>query len=93
MNRNGRIVCAAIKAEDGDLLLGIRHYSNDMVEQIDNRTDGYKFYHRNGDDQGFVDQDGVYLTRDEAYIVAKEAGQIVYDLGFSNNKLYSEHLY
>lgn len=57
---NRRVVCAAIRASDGSLLLGIRHYSRDMHEQIDRRylSDGWKFCNRLDEDQGFVDQHG-----------------------------------
>jgi len=76
-----KVVCAAIRAADGSLLIGIRHYSADMIEQIDRMEAlqigaGLKFQHRHGDDQGFVDQFGIYMTRSEAYQVAKAEGQI-----------------
>ncbi len=92
-----RIVCAAIRSEDGDILLGIRHYSTDMHVQMHRRDDGAKFAHRHGNDQGFVDQKGVYLTRPEAYKVAFEAEQIV-DYAACRQfdgvwHLYSEGLY
>jgi hypothetical protein len=49
------------------------------------------------DNQGFVDQHGVYMTREEAYQVAGAAGQIVYPEacgdGLDGPKLYSEGLY
>jgi hypothetical protein len=92
-----RVVCAAIRASDGDLLLGIRHYSTDMHAVIQARRDGNKFAHRHDPDQGFVDQRGVYLTREEAYRVANEAGQIIHPErcgeGLDGPKLYSEGLY
>lgn len=92
-----RIVCAAIRAEDGSLLLGIRHYSQDMHEQIEQRLDGEKFKHRSGDAQGFVDQHGRYLTREEAYVVAAMAQQIIRPHacpeGPDAPRLYSEALY
>lgn len=88
-----RIVCAAIRAADGELLLGIRHYSLDMHAQISKRIDGEKFTHRGGDDQGFVDQFGAYLTRAEAYRVASESRQIINPDACPNYKLYSEGLY
>jgi hypothetical protein len=92
-----RIVCAAIRAADGAVLLGVRHYSRDMHDQIEARRDGAKFTHRHDPDQGFVDQHGQYLTREEAYAVAKEAGQIVRPgacgEGLDGPKLYSEGLY
>lgn len=92
-----RIVCAAIRAADGAVLLGIRHYSHDMHVQIDWRSDGSKFAHRHDEDQGFVDQHGVFLSREEAYVVAKAANQIIYPdscgHGLDGMKLYSEGLY
>ena len=92
-----RVVCAAIRAADGSILLGIRHYSRDMHEQIAARHDGAKFTHRHDPDQGFVDQHGVYMTREEAYGVAASADQIKYPFacgrGLDGPKLYSEGLY
>lgn len=92
-----RVVCAAIRAADGSLLLGIRHYSRDMHEQIEQRAGGWKFLHRHDEDQGFVDQRGVFMTREEAYQVAAAAGQIAYPeacgRGLFGPKLYSEGLY
>ncbi len=80
------------------MLLGVRHYSADMHAQIHARRDGAKFCHRGGDDQGFVDQHGAYMTRAEAYIVAYEAEQITdYSACRQNTRgkwqLYSEGLY
>lgn len=92
-----RVVCSAIRAADGELLLGIRHYSADMHRQIAKRTDGEKFKHRLDQDQGFVDQFGVFMTREEAYVVAYTERQIVYPEscgeGLDGQKLYSEGLY
>jgi hypothetical protein len=73
----------------------------DMHAQINARRDGAKFKHRHDEDQGFVDQRGVYMTREEAFGVAWQAGQI-FDLaacgrtvtdGGEACKLYSEGLY
>lgn len=93
MTKPRRIVCAAIRAADGSLLLGIRHYSADMHAQIAVRTDGEKFKHRSGIDQGFVDQHGAYLMRGEAYDVACQAGQTDPHRACSHGSLYSEDLY
>ena len=91
------VVCAALRANDGTLLLGIRHYSSDMHEQISVRVDGNKFQHRLDEDQGFVDQAGIYMSREEAYQVADAAGQIrnrrACGRGSDGMKLYSEGLY
>ena len=88
-----RVVCAAIRAEDGELLIGIRHYSADMRSQINARNDGEKFYHRNGEDQGFVDQYGNYMTRAEAFVIASLAGQIINIDACRGVLLHSEALY
>jgi hypothetical protein len=88
-----RIVCAAIRAEDGELLLGIRHYSKDMIVNITNRKDGEKFKRRGDKDQGFVDQWGVFFSREEAYQIAKNNGQIIYPEVCHRERLYSEGLY
>jgi hypothetical protein len=92
-----RVVCAAIRAADGFLLLGIRHYSRDMHEQLAVRRDGEKFLHRLDEDQGFVDQHGVFMSREEAYEVALAAKQIIdkesCGKGLNGWRLYSEGLY
>jgi hypothetical protein len=88
-----RVVCAAVRAEDGSLVLGIRHYSMDMHVQIKQRHDGEKFCNRHGDDQGFVDQWGVYMDRKTAFVVALAAGQIVRPEACHYAELYSEGLY
>lgn len=93
-----RVVCAALRASDGSLLLGVRHYSQDMHDQIQRRSDGTKFIHRTGEDQGFVDQWGCYMTRAEAFVVASNNRQI-YDLSACQEpeagcwELFSEALY
>lgn len=46
-----------------------------------------------GHEQGFVDQFGTFLTRKEALEIAKENGQIIRDIGYEPDELYSEHLY
>jgi hypothetical protein len=97
MGEQRRVVCAAIRGRHGLVLLGIRHYSPDMHAQIEWRMDGDEFCHRHDPDQGFVDQHGVYMTREEAYQVALAAGQIIYpDSCYEDTngpRLYSEALY
>lgn len=94
-----RVVCAALRADDGEIMVGIRHYSPDMVRQIQQRKDGHKFLHRRDKDQGFVDQWGRWLSREEAYYVALQNGQIVRPHARdplpdgTGAKLFSEALY
>lgn len=69
----------------------------DMHTQIRNRDEGEKFKHRHDEDQGFVDQRGVYMNRAEAYLVAEAAGQLfdIASCGFEKGvpQLFSEGLY
>ena len=92
-----RVVCAALRAVDGALLLGIRHYSIDMHRQMEQHKNGKKFRDCLDENQGFVDQFGVYMSRVEAYQVAEAAGQLRYPTvcgeGQSGPRLYSEGLY
>lgn len=44
-------------------------------------------------DQGFIDQWGLFLTREEAWTVAVEKGQIRRQVNTPEGTLYSEHLY
>ena len=87
-----RVVCAALRAADGRVLLGIRHYSHDMHEQLARRDDRLRFQHLHDPNQGFVDQFGVYMTREEAYAVALAAGQIIYPEALRRGFGWSETL-
>jgi hypothetical protein len=44
-------------------------------------------------EQGFIDQHGVFMTREEAWIVAEAACQIIRRVGGDGARLYSENLY
>lgn len=45
-------------------------------------------------EQGFIDQWGTFMTREQAWRVAEVAGQILYRVGGDyNGTLYSENLY
>ncbi len=67
------VVCAANRARfTGELVIGVRHYDALMRQQINN-SESFR-----GDpvDQGFIDQNGVFMDRVEALAVATAAGQI-----------------
>lgn len=53
---------------------------------------GAKTVNASGDDQGFLDSNGKYLTRKEALDIAFESGQIRTDRPIYN-ELYSENLW
>jgi len=68
-----RVVSMAACIVDGHLIVGNRHFCPIMRNTINSL--GIKYSPREGD-QGFVDQWGVYMSREEAWVVAKAAGQI-----------------
>lgn len=87
------IVCAAMRRiGQGELLLGVRHADEHMGDQ-------YELHGFDEDvefEQGFIDSKRNFLTREEAWKVALEAGQIKYRCGgdtINGGTLFSENLY
>lgn len=86
-----RIVCAAIKHKvTGRIIAGARHYDKIMRAQIA-ASEGIKSWR--GAAQGFIDQFGDFLERDEACVVAKAQRQRRHRCGGDEKTLYSENLY
>jgi len=88
-----RIVCAAINYKN-TIVLGIRHHDSFMNEEIKR----LKFLFANEWDrtcevQGFVDQWGNFMNREDARIVASATNQIIKRCGGDTNQLFSENLY
>lgn len=87
------IVCAAVRYPDGRMLVGPRHFDYVMLKQFE--AMGIK----DGEDvaeKGFVDQDGKFYTRCEAWTIAEENKQIRYRTSgdtANGGTLFSENLY
>jgi len=82
-----RVVCAANRnRETGRLICGARHWDKIM------RASLLPTENHAGWDQGFIDQFGDFLTRREAWEIAKDRGQILRDVS-TPGTLYSENLY
>jgi len=84
------VVCAACKMGE-HIVLGARHFDSRMREQMDRTSCNWKL-----SEQGFIDQFGEFLTRQEAMKVAIAAGQkvdIERGCGGDKDTLYSEGLY
>lgn len=96
-NPPGRmVVCAAISfaTDQGRVIIvGPRHFDAAMQKQMSHHTEapsGTYCTH----EQGFIDQWGVFMTREEALIVAYHAGQLGRrPKGHPISKLFSEDLY
>lgn len=68
------VVCAANRY--GDLVfVGVRHFCPVMRFNMRGH-DIPALRKERGEVQGFIDQHGVFMTREEAAIVAKESGQL-----------------
>jgi len=84
-----RVVCAANLFDNGELVVGPRYFDSIMHDQIAVR--GLRKTSI-GHTQGFIDQHGVFMKRDEAYIVAVAANQLIRP-AFQPGILFSENLY
>jgi hypothetical protein len=89
------VVCAAVKLRTTRgmfIAAGPRHFDAVMREQIDIAMDRRNF--SLADDQGFIDQWGVFMSREEALIVAYYAKQLGRrPKGYPLHELFSEDLY
>lgn len=86
-----RVVCAANRYGDKLMLLGARHWDKQMHAQADRI--GFNRSHYEQEEQGFIDQFGVFMSRSEAFQVAMAAGQIIRRVGGDEGTLYTENLY
>lgn len=83
------IVCAAIRNSRGHIICGVRHYDTIMHGQARNRN---IWKPGSGIEQGFVDRNGQFHSRRDAWVIALAAGQV--QPGSPNKGiLYSEDLY
>lgn len=88
---NRWVVCAANRhRQTGRIVCGARHFDSIMRSQM-MESGGFPFWR--DCDQGFIDQKGAFMTREQAYDIAKANGQIRWRCGGDNGILYSENLY
>lgn len=75
--------------KEGRIVTGARHMDKVMREQMNSAegTDWWK-----GCEQGFIDQFGDFINREEAWTIAGDQGQIRRQVS-SPGTLYSENLY
>ncbi len=87
--------------DDGLIVTGVRHFSPDMRATLARvygkglRAFGrwwLKPYHLRVVEQGFVDQWGTFLNRQDAWVIAEREGQIREQVSIPGT-LYSENLY
>lgn len=90
-HRPQRVVCAALRLNSGEMIVGVRHFCPIMQAQINQNLLKADMWKRA--EQGFVDQYGQFLTREDAWRVAEAEGQIIRRVGGDGNQLFSENLY
>lgn len=96
-----RVVCAACRHPDGRIVCGVRHLDELMWRQILNvpvldyavRPVPAAVEDWGRAEQGFVDSNGLFLTREEAWAVALCHDQPLIDPDWCRGSLHSEHLY
>lgn len=93
-----RVVCAANRLRDHPLciVIGPRHHDPVMREQIRvfvQTGGGHTAEAWRSSQQGFIDQWGTFMTREEALVVALAANQRLYRCGGDETALFSENLY
>jgi hypothetical protein len=79
-----------MKMSDSTIICGVRHFDAGMRMVINSL---YNAQTVKVIGQGFVDNKGNYLTREEALVIAKEQGQIIRRCGGDERELFSENLY
>jgi hypothetical protein len=84
------VVCAALRDTLGRIVTGARHFDQIMHEQI-NRCVKREYWKTA--EQGFIDQKGNFLTREEAHKIAWARGQIRRRCGGDDKELFSDNLY
>ena len=85
-----RVVCAAIMDQNGLIICSPRHYDHRCHKTIAAMP---AFVNDGNVIQGFVDQWGNFLDREEAKIVAERVGQPLIETSYKGRKLFSENLY
>lgn len=84
-----RIVCAAIQLVGGLIIPSARHL--DMTMRLVIASIGAKTMQ--GSVQGFIDQHGMFYTREQAWPIAEGNGQVIKRVGGDEGRLFSENLY
>ncbi|MBF84509.1 MAG: hypothetical protein CL489_08550 [Acidobacteria bacterium] len=85
-----QVVCAANKYPCGTIVLGVRHFCPLMRQNI--KAHGIKPTQMDMI-QGFVDQWGNFMDREEALAVVKANGRFMRDTGFHSRELFTENCY
>ena len=88
-----RVVCAAIRNCKGEIICSARHYDSLMHSQINASNSLEAWKQKSSVEQGFIDQWDVWMSREEALLVATAAGQIIRRCGGDKKQLFSENLY
>lgn len=99
--RKPRIVTACNRY--GDLLIpGVRHACDFMMGKVvelggllllRDYSELECLGELKGTEQGFVDQYGIFYDRKEAMKIAIANNQVIHDIGYKGDELFTEHLY
>ncbi len=92
------VVCAANRLREHPLCIAIgpRHFSplmHDQIRAFIQTGGGHTKLAWTTSEQGFIDQWGQFMTREEAWVVAVAAGQVRYGPHLAGGRLDSSDLY
>lgn len=89
-----RLVCAANLYSDGTMILGSRHFDEQMRKTMMAINPDINHWKKLGHEQGFMDKRCQFHSREDAWVIAEEAGQIWdRDATHKEGYLFSENLY
>lgn len=97
MKKTPRVVCAALKsARTRDVVIGVRHDDQLIKDAILQGCLYETWTEEDWEDaiEGFINTDGRFITREEAFVSATENNQIINpDAGCETGRLTSNHIY
>lgn len=91
-----RIVCAANRNKQGDVVVGVRHWDFHMHSQVRRFEESDRCVDTSFVEQGFITNKGRFVDRYEAWSIAVKNNQIIRRCGgdtANGGCLYSENLY
>lgn len=88
-NKDQFVVCAAMRNDNGVIICSPRHFDSIACMQV--RENEWDLWRKA--EQGFVDQYGTFLTREEAWAIANKNNQVTRRVGGDEGRLFSENLY
>lgn len=86
-----RVVRSAIRFPNGEIICSGRHFDRTMIRK--SHKAGYSLHQAYQAEQGFTDQNYVFMSKKEAMLVAEASGQYKRKVGSRKTMLLSSDLH